>query len=74
MQKGFRGVESPVGQSSHNLLLSTARAIGMREIFIQLVKASVRESLSDLRLRNGNINKPAMCHLPLDCLFVLFFS
>lgn len=62
-----------MGQSSHNLLLSTASAICMREIFIQLVKTSVRESLSDMRLHNENINKPAMCHLLFDCLFVYFF-
>lgn len=59
-----------VGQSSHNLLLSSARAICIGEIFIQLVKTSMRESWSDRRLHNGNINKPAICHLLSDYFFL----
>lgn len=55
-----------MGHSSHNLLLSTAMAICIGEIFIQLVKTSVWESLSDRRLHNGNINKPPICHLLSD--------
>lgn len=49
--------------------VSTAMAICIEEIFIQLVKTSVRESLSDRRLHSGNINKPAICHLLSDFLF-----
>lgn len=58
-----------MGQSSHYLLLSTARAICIGEIFVQLVRTSLRELLSDRRLHNGNINKPAICHLPSDIFF-----
>lgn len=58
-----------MGQSSHNLLLSTAMAICVGGISIQLVKTSVRESFSDRRLHNGNINKPAICHLLSDFIF-----
>lgn len=56
-----------MGHSSHNLLLSATTAICIGEIFMQLVKTSVRESLSDNgRLHNGNANKPAICHLLSD--------
>lgn len=55
-----------MGHSSHNFLLSTAMAICIGEIFIQLVKTSVRESLLDRRICNGNVNKPTICHLLSD--------